>query len=98
VQVHLTDQAHADLMEIGEWIERDSPARAATFVDELHDACMQLGEMPKAFPLIPEKPRSGIRKRVYGDYLIFYIVEDRVEVIHVMHGARDYTRVLFPDA
>lgn len=98
MRVHLTEQAYADLVGIGEWIERDSPIRASTFVDELFDACMQLGDMPKAFPLIAEKPRSGIRKRVYGDYLIFYLIEESVKVLHVTHGARDYKRVLFPGA
>jgi plasmid stabilization system protein ParE len=33
----------------------------------------------------------GIRRRVHGNYLIFYRVrEELVEVVHVLHGARDY--------
>jgi plasmid stabilization system protein ParE len=35
---------------------------------------------------------------VHGSYLIFYRVGDeRVTVIHVLHGVRDYEAVLFPD-
>jgi plasmid stabilization system protein ParE len=35
---------------------------------------------------------------VFGAYLIFYRVEaDRVSIIHILHGARDYEALLFPD-
>ena len=97
MHVHLTIQARTELFEIGEWIERDSPDRAASFVEELFDACMQLGDMPRAFPLLPHRPESGIRRKPYGNYLIFYTVGTRVTVIHVLHGARDYERILFPE-
>jgi plasmid stabilization system protein ParE len=30
-----TDEAKADLLQIGEWIAEDNPARAFTFVNEL---------------------------------------------------------------
>jgi hypothetical protein len=35
---------------------------------------------------------------VHGHYLIFYrITTDAVEIIHVLHGARDFESVLFPE-
>jgi plasmid stabilization system protein ParE len=41
----------------------------------------------------------GVRRRPVGDYLIFYrVAADRVEVVHVLHGARDYEALLFPPA
>ena len=53
--------------------------------------------MPR--PLVPRFERHGIRRRPYGDYLIFYRVEeDRVAIVHILHGARDYERLLFPEA
>ena len=34
----------------------------------------------------------------HGNYLIFYrIADDTVEVLHVLHGARDYENILFPE-
>jgi len=98
VRVRLTEQARTELFEIGEWIERDNPERAASFVEELYDACMRLGEMPNAFARIRSRPESGIRMRVYGNYLIFYTVSDRVNVLHILHGSRNYEAILFPDA
>jgi plasmid stabilization system protein ParE len=40
----------------------------------------------------------GVRRCVHADYLIFYRVRtDFVEVIHILHGARDYEALLFPN-
>jgi toxin ParE1/3/4 len=60
--------------------------------------CEQLAEMPKAFPLLGQRPGSGIRRRVHGDYLIFYIfLTDRIDILHILHGARDSESMLFPE-
>lgn len=97
MKVVVTDGAKADLVEIGEFIRPHNPTRAATFVDELLDRCAALADMPRAYPLVPRYEHHGIRRCVHRDYLIFYrVVEDLVEVIHIMHGARNYEVLLFP--
>ncbi|WP_322419367.1 type II toxin-antitoxin system RelE/ParE family toxin [Mesorhizobium huakuii] len=64
----------------------DSPFRAVTFIQELRRDCVDLRSMPERYPLF-ERPRSpGIRRRVHGNYLIFYRA-DAVEVLHILHGA-----------
>ena len=96
--VRLTLAAEADLEAIGDWIARDSPSRAITFVAELHDACMTLARLPEGCALVPRYESAGIRRRVYGNYLIFYRVNvSTVEVLHILHGARDYEQIIFPD-
>jgi toxin ParE1/3/4 len=98
VKVVLTRSAETDLEAIGDWIAKDSPRRALTFIRELRTRCIALGEHPQAFPLVPRYEGYGIRRRVYGNYLIFYrIVDTQVTVLHVLHGARDYEPLLFPD-
>jgi toxin ParE1/3/4 len=48
--------------------------------------------------LIPRYENHGIRRCVHRDYLIFYrVMEDLVEIIHILHGARNYEVLLFPD-
>ncbi len=94
--VILSDNAEAELEGIGDWIARDSPVAAVTFVRALRDACNKIGEMPRAHPLLPRHRKSGIRRKAYGDYLIFYVVGGRVDVLHVIHSARDYGAILFP--
>ncbi len=94
--VELAAGAERDLEEIGDWIARDNPQRALTFVRELRLACHGLAEFPERFSLVPRYEAHGIRHRVHGNYLIFYRVEkSRVVVIHVRHGAMDYSGLLF---
>ena len=96
--VHLTDEAEHELEQIGDYIARDNPKRALTFVRELRDKCLSLATMPRAFPLVRRYESQGIRRRAYGDYLIFYRIEaDRVTVLHVLHGAMDYVAILAKD-
>lgn len=95
--VLVTDAAWDDLYQIGNAIKRDSPRRAESFVEELYDRCREIGLMPKLYPLV-DRRESGIRRRVYGNYLIFYrIGDDAVEILHILHGAMNYEKVLFPD-
>jgi toxin ParE1/3/4 len=98
VIVTLTSAAEADLEAIGDWIAHDDPLRALTFVLELREACTTLAQLPEGYSLVPRYERSGVRRRVYGNYLIFYRIVDRqIQVLHILHGARDYEAVLFPE-
>src|SRR5262245_15282791 len=94
----LTDAAEADLEAIGDRIAADSPYRAETFVHELREACLTLTEMPLRFSVVPRYSEIGIRRRVHGNYLIFYRVSERsVQILRVVHGAIDLEHLLFPD-
>jgi len=98
MKVVITEAAYADLFRIGSEIKKDSPARAESFVSELHDRCRKLGSMPRAFPLLPDWEDRAVRRRVHGNYLIFYqIGAEAVEVLRILHGAMDYERILFPE-
>ncbi len=94
----VADSAVADLERIGDAIARTSSARALEFIRELRHCCEGLADMPERFQLVPRYESLGVRRRVHGDYLIFYrLGAEAVEVIHVLHGAMDYERLLFPD-
>lgn len=96
--VVLTDQAQIELESIGDYIAADNPARALTFVRELRGQCEGLADMGRAFSLVPRFEKYGIRRRVFGNYLIFYRVDaDRITVLHILHGAMDYASLLFPE-
>jgi toxin ParE1/3/4 len=98
VKVVLTDEAIADLIAIGRYIRKDNPSRAVTFIAELQDRCYRIGTTPKAFPLIVGRENDGIRRRIHGNYLIFYWVKkNTVEILHVLNGAMDYESILFPN-
>jgi toxin ParE1/3/4 len=96
--VIFTPPAETDLEAIGDYTAARSPARALTFVLELRDKCESLADAPRAYPLVPRYEHAGIRRRRYGDYLIFYrIGVDTIDIVHILHGARDYESILFPE-
>src|SRR5690625_435390 len=98
MSVCLTAGAESDLEQIADFIAQDNPGRALSFVLELRDKCLRLEDMPYGFPLVTRYERCGIRRRVHGNYLIFYRIDgDQVTVVHVLHGARDYAALLFEE-
>jgi plasmid stabilization system protein ParE len=95
--VHIAAEAEHDLEAIGDFIARDSPLRALSFIGELRAKCLDLTDLAESFPLVPRYEARGIRRRVHGSYLIFYRIEtERLVVLHVLHGSMDYEPILFP--
>lgn len=98
MKVVITDEALSDISSITRFIKKDNPKRAVSFALELRDACRQLGNSPNAFAALYDYAESGIRKRPYGNYLIFYrVMNSTIEILHVLHGAQDYQKILFPE-
>lgn len=96
--VRLTRGAERDLENIADHVAADKVERAITLLGGLREHCLALAERPERFPLVPRYGHHGIRRRVHGRCLIFYRVEPgQVVVLHVLHGARDYEPLLFPD-
>lgn len=97
--VVLTDEAESDLERIGDWIAADNPSRAITFVQLLREKCLTLADAPLGYTLVRRYEPSGVRRRPFRDYLIFYRINgNTIEVLHVLHAAQDYTKILFPEA
>lgn len=95
MKVSLTPEARSDLVAIGRHIAKDNPARALTFVAELEDSALRLGEMPRAFPLIPRYEQHGIRRRSYRGYGVLYAVRsDRIVVYRFLGPGQDHDRAL----
>jgi toxin ParE1/3/4 len=91
VKVGFADSAEADLEAIGNWIAEDDPVGAAAFLLQLRDRCLSLADKPNRFPVALHSGRNVVRKLVHRGYLIFYrVLADRVEIVHVLHGARDW--------
>ncbi len=96
--VEFTAAAEADFEAIGGYIAQDNPVRTLSFLRELSRRCMELADMPEAWPIVPRYEHQGIRRRVHGRYLIFYrVAEGRIVVLHVLNGAMDVETTLFPN-
>ena len=97
MKVVITTPARLDLLEIAQYIANDSVDRAVSFTEELVDQCYAIGDFPKAYPLIPRYEKHGVRRCVHRNHLIFYRIRSRqVDILRIVHGARDYLRLLFP--
>lgn len=89
-----TPAAARDLKDIHDYIARDSPARARSYVRELRLFGRQVAARPRSFPL-REEIGPGVRLAVYGSYLILFAERDGGVVIErVVHGARDRKHLL----
>lgn len=88
-----TRAANRDLTEIEAFIARDSVIAARRFVLRLLDACETLIDQPRAYA---ETNVQGLRKRPFGDYLIFYRALDDLEIVRILHSARDWAHLLDP--
>jgi toxin ParE1/3/4 len=95
MSVQKMKQAHADLIEIADYIAADNPEAAERFLDAAEEAFAQLAAMPSIGQTVPfhSTVAQGIRVwRVQGfeRYLIFYQPQDSgITVIRVLHSARD---------
>jgi toxin ParE1/3/4 len=84
--------AQEDLLSILEFIAKDNPRRAASFVDRLDERIGQLERHPLSgrVPRHPKLREYGYRVLVIESYIVFYIVRGQtVEVHRVVHGSRD---------
>lgn len=92
--------ADQDIVEHIEYIARDSQQAAQRFLQAVRDTFTQLQEMPGIGSVCSlSNPRlSSLRSwRIKGfeKHLVFYRVhEERLEIIRVLHGARDLPGLL----
>jgi toxin ParE1/3/4 len=87
--VFSTSRANLDLVEISLHIAKQNPGVADRWLDEFDKKCKTLAQMPelgrKRTDLAPD-----LRSLPFGNYVIFYRpVSDGIQVIRVLHGARD---------
>jgi toxin ParE1/3/4 len=88
--------AERDLEDIADWIARDNPERAESFVVELIRTCKSIRRAPRSYPFADRNRDPTLRRRVYASYLIFFDIGTKeVEILHVVHGARDYAQIVF---
>jgi toxin ParE1/3/4 len=89
--------AERDLEEIGDYIARDNPRRAVSFIAEMEERCLLIVQTPHGLPL-REDLATGIRMAIFGRYLIFYTVHedaDELRVERILHSARDIDQSFF---
>lgn len=96
--VVITEKARRDLVAVALYIAKDSEAQALLIADKLESACAELSDAALRYPLQPHHEATGIRRRVVMSYNVFYRIKDgAVEVLRILHAARDHEPILFPE-
>lgn len=83
-------------MAIHNYIAKDSKTYATRFIKSLIKASSKLEIMPRCGRIVPEFETYGFREVIYKNYRIIYriIDDDNVEILAVVHGAREIKTVL----
>ena len=94
-RVHIQPSAEVELDDAYRWIAENSPLAAARWYQGLIAAMGTLRSFPERCPLAPENGAFSrtIRQLVYGRRrhryrILFTVRADRVEILHIRHGAR----------
>jgi toxin ParE1/3/4 len=90
--LRFSPDARADLLEIAAFIAQHNPRAAARLVVRLEETCRLLATRP----LIGRR-RDDIEPDLHdfpvGNYLFLYDIIGGIEIVRIVHGARDLKRV-----
>ena len=96
-QILKRPRAKADLAEIWDYIAEDSESRADTFIETMGGKLQTLADNPsigRARDILGESVRSF----PVGRYVIFYLpLQDGIDVVRILHSARDLDIALDAD-
>ena len=98
MKVRFTAEARRELRSIGDYIAGHDLDRARSFIRTLRAKAVEIGRSPLAHRVVYCRDGRELRRRVHADYLIFYVVsDDGVDIVRVIHGARDVDALLGAD-
>ncbi len=84
------DAAVTDLDSAAEYISKDSPAYAASFVLRSLEAARSLRDLPERGRIVPELKREDREIFVHSYRMIYRVEELRVSIVAFIHGRRDF--------
>lgn len=91
MKVNWTAAARAQLRDIRGLVARSSPQYATKMVDRLTRRSQQIATFPRSGRIVAEANDVNIREVIEGPYrLIYHILEDEIDIIAVVHGARQW--------
>ena len=96
--VEWTVPAKQDLKSIHDYIARDSRLYAKKVSLELVEKTEKLNIFPEIGRIVPEIGDSKIRELIIYSYrLIYEIYPDRIEILALIHGKRNFSKINLED-
>lgn len=90
-----SERARLDLLEIGDFIARDRPQAAATWVGKILDAAQRTALFTSSGRVVPEIDRSDIREVILDNYRIVYqLGETTIIILTVFESHRSIDETL----
>jgi plasmid stabilization system protein ParE len=90
-----SERARLDLLEIGDFIARDKPQAAATWVGKILQAVQRTALFPGSGRIVPEIDRSDIREVILGNYRIVYqLSETTITILTIFESHRSLDETL----
>lgn len=102
-KVNKRPQVISDLIELATYIAQDNLDVSDRFLAAAEETFQNLGKMPQIGKLsqLSSPKLAGIRQQAikgFKHYLIFYrVIDSDVEILRVIHGARDLEAILDND-
>ena len=96
--VQISPAARHDLAAIWAYISRDNEDAATDLLQSIYRQCLVLAELPGL-----GKPRDadlakGLRSYPVGRYVIYFrMCGSKLDLVRVIHSARDLTEIFGPD-
>ena len=95
--VTFSPKSRQDLLEIGDYIAKDSRANARRFVGKLMEQCKRIGNAPLGYAS-REDLAPSLRMAALGRYVVFFrVIDGTVRIERVLHSARNLPAVLESD-
>ena len=89
MKIKWSHEALERLIEIEDYISKDSPARAIQLVDQLIEHAELLSDKPRIGRIVPELAAPDIRELIFKKYRIVYKLEKNcITILTVFEGRR----------
>lgn len=96
-KIELLPTAWEDLDEIFDYISTYNPNSAEKTLDKIIKSLRRLEQFPNSGTYAPdiELKKYGFRMVISSPYISFYrFIEDKVFIYHVVHGSKNYSKIL----
>lgn len=91
MRIEWTEAAREDLREIRRFIARDSTKYAARMIARIREAVELMSANPEAGHWLSEVESRDVREIYVASFRVVYRVRaERIQVLTVIHGARDF--------